>query len=76
MELEKLRLIIAGVLSVDPNEVTEDTTFTGDLCADSLDIYQIIMEVEETFNIEISQEDAVQIQTVGEAAELIMRAGN
>lgn len=74
MELEKLRQIIAEVLSVDPREVTEETTFVEDLCADSLDVYQIIMGIEETFDIEISAEDAEKIVTVGEAAELIRRA--
>lgn len=74
MELEKLRQIIAEVLSVDPREVTEETTFVEDLCADSLDVYQIIMGIEETFDIEISAEDAEKIVTVGEAAELIKRA--
>ena len=43
MELEKLKHIIAEVLSVDPREVTEDTSFVDDLCADSLDVYQIVM---------------------------------
>ena len=44
MELEKLREVIAGVLSVDPNEIEPETTFMEDLGADSLDVYQIIME--------------------------------
>lgn len=74
MELEKLRQIIAEVLSVDPREVTEETTFVEDLCADSLDVYQIIMGIEETFDIEISAEDAEKIVTVREAVELIQRA--
>lgn len=74
MELEKLRQIIAEVLSVDPREVTEETTFVEDLCADSLDVYQIIMGIEETFDIEISAEDAERIVTVGEAVELIQKA--
>lgn len=74
MELEKLRQIIAEVLSVDPREVTEETTFVEDLCADSLDVYQIVMGIEETFDIEIAAEDAEKIVTVGEAVELIRRA--
>lgn len=74
MELEKLRQIIAEVLSVDPREVTEETTFVEDLCADSLDVYQIIMGIEETFDIEIAAEDAEKIVTVREAVELIQRA--
>ena len=71
MELEKLKHIIAEVLSVDPREVTEDTSFVDDLCADSLDVYQIVMGIEEIFDIEGDAEAAAQISTVGEAVELI-----
>jgi acyl carrier protein len=71
MELEKLREVIASVLSVDPNEITEETTFIEGLGADSLDVYQIIMGIEEAYGIEISAEQAEHISTVGEAVELI-----
>ncbi|MBD5492688.1 MAG: acyl carrier protein [Lachnospiraceae bacterium] len=71
MELEKLREVIAGVLSVDPKEITTETTFLEDLGADSLDVYQIIMGIEEAFHIEIPAERAERITTVGEAVELI-----
>lgn len=71
MEFEKLKEAIAEVLSVDPNEVTEETTFTEDLGADSLDVYQIVMKIEEAFGIEIPADQAEQITTVGEAVELI-----
>ncbi len=71
MEFEKLKEAIAEVLSVDPNEVTEETTFTEDLGADSLDVYQIIMKIEESFEIEIPADKAEQVSTVGEAVELI-----
>ena len=71
MELEKLKHIIAEVLSVDPREVTEDTSFVDDLCADSLDVYQIVMGIEEIFDIEVDAKAAAQISTVGEAVELI-----
>lgn len=73
MEMEKLKKIIAEVLSVDPRELTEGTTFAEDLCADSLDLYQIVMGIEDVFGIEISADKAEQIHTVGEAAELIMQ---
>ena len=53
MEFEKLKGIIADVLNVDEEEITMDTTFTDDLGADSLDVYQIIMGLEEEFDIEI-----------------------
>jgi len=71
MELEKLKKVIAEVLSVDPEEITPETTFMDDLGADSLDIFQIIMGLEEEFDIEIPPEKAEKITTVGEAVELI-----
>ena len=74
MEMEKLRQIIAQVLSVDPRELTEETTFAEDLCADSLDIYQIVMGIEETFDIEVAEELLSDIVTVKDAAELIRKA--
>lgn len=71
MELEKLREVIAEVLSVDTREITPETTFLEDLGADSLDVYQIIMGIEEAFHIEIPAEKAERVTTVGEAVELI-----
>lgn len=76
MEFEKLQEIIADVLSVDPNEVTMETTFADDLGADSLDVFQIIMGIEEEFDIEISNEDAEKIVSVGDAVEQIKNAIN
>lgn len=76
MEFEKLQEIIAEVLNVDPEEITMDTTFVDDLGADSLDVFQIIMGIEEEFDIEISNEDAEKIVTVGEAVEQIKNAVN
>ncbi len=71
MELEKLKEVIAEVLNVDPNEITKETTFLDDLGGESLDVYQIVMGIEEAFDIEIPAEKAEQITTVGEAVELI-----
>ena len=76
MEFEKLQEIIAEVLNVDPEEITMDTTFVDDLGADSLDVFQIIMGLEEEFDIEISNEDAEKIVTVGDAVEQIKNAVN
>ena len=76
MEFEKLRKVIAEVLNVDPDEITMDTTFTDDLGADSLDVFQIIMGIEEEFDIEIPAEAAEKISTVEEAVELIKNAIN
>lgn len=71
MEFEKLKEIIADVLNVDKDEITMDTTFVDDLGADSLDVFQIIMGIEEEFDIEISQEEAEKIVSVGDAVEAI-----
>ena len=71
MEFEKLKKVIAEVLNVDPDEITMETTFTEDLGADSLDVFQIIMGIEEEFDIEIPTEKAEKINTVEEAVELI-----
>ena len=71
MEFDKLKEVIADVLSVDPNEITLETTFMEDLGADSLDVFQIIMGIEEAFEIEIPADKAEQITTVGEAVALI-----
>lgn len=76
MEFEKLKQIVAEILSVDPRELTEETNFIDDLCADSLDFYQVIQEIEETFEIEIPEEEAEKIKTVGEAVELIRKTRN
>ena len=74
MELEKLKEAIADILGVDPNEVTEETTFTEDLGADSLDVYQIVMKIEEAFEIEIPAESIQEISTVGEAVDLFRKS--
>ena len=74
MEFEKLRDIIVEVLNVDENEVTMESTFIDDLGADSLDVFQIIMGIEEEFDNEIPNEEAEKIVTVGDAVEQIKKA--
>lgn len=76
MEFEKLQQIIAEVLNIDPEEITMNTTFVDDLGADSLDVFQIIMGLEEEFDIEIPNEQAEKIVTVGDAVEQIKAAMN
>ncbi len=71
MEFEKLKEIIADVLNVDEDEITMETTFVDDLGADSLDVFQIIMGIEEEYDIEIAQEEAEKIVSVGDAVEAI-----
>ena len=76
MEFEKLQKIVAEVLNVEPEEVTMASTFVDDLGADSLDVFQIIMGIEEEFDIEIPTEVAEKIATVGDAVEQIKNALN
>lgn len=76
MEFEKLKKVIAEVLNVDPEEITMESTFMDDLGADSLDVFQIVMGIEEEFDIEIPAEEAEKIATVEEAVELIKNAMN
>lgn len=76
MEFEKLQKVIAEVLSVETDDITMNTTFVDDLGADSLDIFQIIMGIEEEFDIEIPTEAAEKIVTVGDAIEQIKNATN
>ena len=76
MEFEKLKKIIAEVLNVDEEVITMETTFVDDLGADSLDVFQIIMGLEEEFDIEIPNEEAEKIVTVGDAVEQIKNALN
>jgi len=71
MEFEKLQDIISEVLNIDKEEITMDTTFVDDLGADSLDVFQIIMGLEEEFDMEIPTEVAEKIITVGDAVEAI-----
>lgn len=74
MEFEKLKQIIADILNVDPKEITMETTFMEDLGADSLDVYQIVMGIEEEFDLEIPEEKIENITMVGEAVNLIKDA--
>ena len=71
MEFEKLQGIIAEVLNVSEDEITTNTTFVDDLGADSLDLFEIIAAIEEQFDIEIPQEEAEKIVTVGDAVDQI-----
>lgn len=73
MELEKIKAIIAEVLNIDVETITADTAFVDDLGADSLDIFQIVMGIEEEYDIELDNDTVEQIQTVGDAAEAIRR---
>ncbi|MCL4426225.1 MAG: acyl carrier protein [Firmicutes bacterium] len=69
--LAKIREIIVEQLGVDEDEVTSEASFIDDLGADSLDIVELIMAFEEEFDLEIPDEDAEKITTVGDAVEYI-----
>lgn len=69
---EKVKSIIVDKLGVDMSEVTPDASFTNDLGADSLDTVELIMEFEKEFEISIPDEQAENIQTVGQAIEYLL----
>ncbi len=68
---EKLKNIIVEQLGVNEENVTDEATFVDDLSADSLDIVELIMQIEEEFEIEIPDEDAEKIVTVGDVVKYI-----
>jgi acyl carrier protein len=70
---QKVKEIVADRLGVDPDEVTPEASFIEDLGADSLDTVELVMALEEEFGIEIPDEDAEKIQTVGDAIEYIQK---
>ena len=74
--LEEMKEMIAEQLNCEESSITETTSFKDDLGADSLDVFQIIMGIEEEFDIEIDNDDAEQISTVGDAVEQIKNATN
>ena len=76
MEFEKLQQIIAEVLNIEPEEVELTSSFVDDLGADSLDIFQIIMGIEEEFDVKIPDDAAEHIVSVGDAVEQIKNALN
>ena len=71
---EKMKPIIAEQLGVDPDKITYDASFIDDLGADSLDMVELILAIEEEYGFEVSEEDAAKISTVGEACEYIKNA--
>ena len=70
-DFEKIKSIITEQLGVDESEVTPDSDFAKDLGADSLDTVELVMALEEEFGIEISDEDAEKIKTVGDVSKYI-----
>jgi acyl carrier protein len=69
--LSKFTDAAVEVLAVDPSKVTPEASFSDDLDADSLDLVELVMALEETFDIEVAEDELKDIRTVGEAFELI-----
>lgn len=75
MELEKIREIIASTLNLDPEEITPDKSFSDDLDADSLDLAEIIMAIEDEFGVTIPDEALEKVVTVQDAYDLVKLIG-
>ncbi|RNF40630.1 acyl carrier protein [Planococcus salinus] len=74
--LERVTKVIVDRLGVEENEVKPEASFTGDLGADSLDVVELVMELEDEFDMEISDEDAESMSTVGDAVAYIEKNQN
>lgn len=71
MVFDKVKQIISEQFNISEDEITLFTSFVDDLNADSLDVFQVIMAIEEEFEMEISNEDAEQVSTVGDVVDYI-----
>ena len=70
-----IRAHLADELEVDPDEISESTRFKEDLEADSLDLYTLVQELEDTYGVQMSDEQAAQILTVGQAVDFVLASG-
>jgi acyl carrier protein len=70
--MAKVREHLATELEVDPNGISDSTVFKDDLDADSLDLYELVMELEDSYGISVSEEEATRIRTVGDAVDFVV----
>ena len=70
--MEKVREHLATELEVEPQEISEKTRFKEDLDADSLDLYELVMELEDSYGVKVSEEEASRIATVGDAVDFVL----
>jgi acyl carrier protein len=70
--MDKVRAHLASELQVDPDRIREDTRFRDDLDADSLDLYELVMELEDVYGVKLSEEEAARIETVGQAVDFVL----
>ncbi len=73
--LSVIRTHLADELEVDPGSIGESTRFREDLEADSLDLYTLVQELEDSYGVKISDEEAAGILTVGQAVEFVLASG-
>ena len=70
--MNKVRAHLASELQVDPDRIRDDTRFRDDLDADSLDLYELVMELEDVYGVKLSEEEAARIETVGQAVDVVL----
>jgi acyl carrier protein len=70
--MAKVREHLSAELEVDPGKISDSTNFKDDLDADSLDLYELVMELEDSYGIAVSEEEAARIQTVGDAVDFVV----
>jgi acyl carrier protein len=70
--LDLIRSHLADELEIDPSTITEETRFREDLEADSLDLYTLVQELEDSYGVKMTDEEAARIETVGQAADFVL----
>jgi acyl carrier protein len=71
--MDKVRTHLAAELEVDAERISDETRFREDLDADSLDLYELVMELEDSYGIKVSEEEAARIETVGNAVDFVLQ---